>query len=287
MLYRLLALTIDQTILTPSGKITKETREAIQYAKSKGIHVTLVTGRSYAAARRVAKSLQIEEELITQHGAYIGRESDISYIRKLEEEMTFDIVTFLQNFNIQLRLADEKNAVMTKGKLPESILGKTVWQNDSRFMSGNQYVQNVGDYLAENRMSPCKIDAVFEQEREVADVKSALEGMFNEIHVIRSAPKRLEIVAQHVSKLNGLIRLSDKLGFKREQIVVIGSGLDDIPMLQWAGQGVAMGHASNEVKASANWITRSHQQNGVSYVVMEVFRKQQPIEFLERINIIQ
>jgi len=50
---------------------------------------------------------------------------------------------------------------------------------------------------------------------------------------------------------------------------------------------VAMGNAPVEVKRAANWITRSQNQNGVAYMIKEHFRKQQPIEFLKKMNIIK
>ena len=58
-------------------------------------------------------------------------------------------------------------------------------------------------------------------------------------------------------------------------------------MIEAAGLGVAMGNAPVEVKRAANWITRSQNQNGVAYMVKEHFRKQHPIEFLKKMNIIK
>jgi len=48
-----------------------------------------------------------------------------------------------------------------------------------------------------------------------------------------------------------------------------------------------MGNASPEVKKASDWVTRSNNQHGVAYMVKEHFRKQQPIEFLRKMNIIK
>ncbi|MCL6572711.1 MAG: HAD hydrolase family protein, partial [Bacillus sp. (in: Bacteria)] len=72
MIYRLLALNIDGTLLQTNGRIHKSTKEAIDYVEQKGIYVTLVTSRSFPSARKVAKVLKIKSPLITHQGAYIA-----------------------------------------------------------------------------------------------------------------------------------------------------------------------------------------------------------------------
>ena len=72
MIYRLLALNIDGTLLQTNGKIHKSTREAIEYVQQKGIYVTLITSRSFPSAKKVAKALKINLPLITHQGAYIA-----------------------------------------------------------------------------------------------------------------------------------------------------------------------------------------------------------------------
>jgi hydroxymethylpyrimidine pyrophosphatase-like HAD family hydrolase len=70
-------------------------------------------------------------------------------------------------------------------------------------------------------------------------------------------------------------------------MVYIGDGLDDIPLLEAVGLGVSMWNADFEVKRASDWVTRSENEHGVAYMVKEHFRKQQPIEFLRRMNIIK
>jgi hypothetical protein len=76
------------------------------------------------------------------------------------------------------------------------------------------------------------------------------------------------------SKWNGLSYLGRRLGVAPHQIVVVGDDYNDLEMIQKAGLGVAMQNAPKEVKAAADWVTRSNDMNGVAYVVREVFRKQ-------------
>lgn len=84
----------------------------------------------------------------------------------------------------------------------------------------------------------------------------------------------MNIVCKGVSKEAGLSLLTSALGFTLEDTVVIGHGTDDIPMLELAGLGVAMGNAPHSVKRKADWVTRSHDEQGVAYMIKEYFRMQ-------------
>ena len=74
MIYRMLAVNIDGTLLQTNGRMNKLTKEAIDYVQHKGIYVTLVTSRSFLSAKKVAKALNINSILITHSGAYLAKE---------------------------------------------------------------------------------------------------------------------------------------------------------------------------------------------------------------------
>ncbi|KPC97811.1 Stress response protein YhaX [Geobacillus sp. BCO2] len=58
-MYKLLALNIDGTILKNNGRLPRETKEAVDYVKKKGVYVTLITSRNLLSARKVAKALRL------------------------------------------------------------------------------------------------------------------------------------------------------------------------------------------------------------------------------------
>lgn len=111
--------------------------------------------------------------------------------------------------------------------------------------------------------------------------------MFVDIHIVQHNELRLDILPAGVSKLNGLLYLGEILGIRSSEMVAIGDGLDDLEVIEAVGLGVAMGNAPNQLKIAADWVTRSNNQDGVAYMVKEHFRKQQPIEFLRKMNIIK
>jgi Cof subfamily protein (haloacid dehalogenase superfamily) len=288
MIYRLLALNIDGTILESNGKIHKSTKEAIEYVQQKGIYVTLVTSRSYPSARKVAKALKIKGPLITHQGAYIAAAQDKPfYVKRLSEELTYDTVRFLEGLPCQIRLVHEQFSLGNKHKQNQNLLARTIFTSGDPVFYSQQFVPSLSEYLHDEKITPPKIEAYFEEKRDLLDAKSVLENMYPEINPIKIDDHRLDIVPAGVSKLTGLNYLGQQLGIGLSEMVVIGSGIDDIPLLEAAGLGVAMWDADYEVKRAANWITRSKDEHGVAYMVREHFRKQQPIEFLRRMNIIK
>ncbi|MCR2821086.1 Cof-type HAD-IIB family hydrolase [Lederbergia panacisoli] len=288
MVYKMLVLNIDGTLLQDNGRINKMTREAIDFAQSKDIKVILATSKNFPAAKRVAKTLKVDNHIVSHQGGYIAKELNKPvYVNRIHEKITSEITTFLESFSCQIKLVHEQFSLGNKVKLPENILAKVVFQRTSRFSYSEQYVDHLSEKLQEEPVSPPKIEAIFENKGNLSDAKKAIEEMYDEVICIEVGDKRLDIVAAGVSKLNGVKYLCEQYGIKRDEVVAIGAGIDDLPLVQWAGLGVAMGNAPAIVRSEANWNTRTNNDNGVAYMVKEHFRKQYKLEFLKKINVLK
>lgn len=289
MIYRLLALNIDGTLLQSNGRLHKSTREAVDYVRDKGIYVTLVTSRSFQSAKKVAKALKLEDSvLVTHRGGYVAKELEKPVLEKrISKDVTFEIVRLLEGFQCQIRLVHEKYSLANKLKINNNLLAKTVVNSGDPLHYPHQFVDSISDTIIDEPISPPKIEIYFEEKNDLADTEKAIKGMFNEVDMIKLNDYRMEIVPRGVSKLTGLLYLGQQLGIKRNEMVAIGDGIDDLEMIEAVGLGVAMWNAPVEVKKAADWITRSNNQQGVGYMVKEHFRKQQPIEFLRKMNIIR
>ena len=288
MIYRLLALNIDGTLLQSNGKLHKSTKEAVEYVQQKGIIVTLVTSQSFPTARKMAKALKIKTPFISHQGAYIAsvQEKPI-YVKRINEDITYDVIRFLEAIPCQIRLVHEQFSLANKFKLSHNLLAKTVFTSGDPVFYSQQFVSSLSEYLHDQPVSPPKIEVYFENKKELEDTVMAFQKMFVEIDTIQLNSLQLDIVPAGVSKWSALSYLGRQLGIKSSEMVAIGDGLDDIGMIEQAGLGVAMGNAEFAVKKAADWITRSENEHGVAYMVKEHFRKQQPIEFLRKMNIIK
>ncbi|WP_147533104.1 Cof-type HAD-IIB family hydrolase [Bacillus marasmi] len=288
MIYRLLALNIDGTLLQSNGKLHRSTKEAIGYVLDKGIYVTLVTSRSFPSASKVAKALKIPSMLVTHRGAYIGNSVDKQLqVKRISEDVTYDLVRFLEGFDCQIRVQHERFSLINKTKTNHNLLAKTVFSSGEPVLYAHQFVDSISESLAKQKIAPPKIEVKFEHPEDLKDAREAISQMFAEIEVLVAGPLGLEFVPTGASKVNGLIYLGECLGISRKEMVAIGADIDDIPMIEAAGLGVAMGNAPVAVKQAADWITRSQNEQGVAYMIKEHFRKQHPISFLRKMNIIK
>jgi uncharacterized protein (TIGR00369 family) len=87
------------------------------------------------------------------------------------------------------------------------------------------------------------------------------------LDVFRSEPYFLEVVPNFIDKANTLGVLLEKLSVKPEEVMAIGDGVCDFSMIQLAGLGVAMGNAQDSVKACADIVTTSNDEDGVALAV--------------------
>jgi Cof subfamily protein (haloacid dehalogenase superfamily) len=288
MIFRLLALNIDGTLLQSNGRLHRSTKEAIHYVQQKGVEVTLVTSRSYPSANKLAKALKINIPIVSNRGAFVANTlEEPIFEKKIDADVTFEIVRFLEGFQCQFRLNNEEYSIGNRSKLTNNLMTKTIFSSADPAFYSHQFVDIVSEALTDTPMNPSKIEVYFEDEEDLEDALKALNGMFSEINLVKVNKLKLDIVPEGVTKLSGLLRVGEQLGLTSKEIVYIGDDFDDIPLIDAVGLGVAMGNSSFEVKKAADWVTRSNNQHGVTYMVKEHFRKQPPIEFLRKMNILK
>lgn len=85
----------------------------------------------------------------------------------------------------------------------------------------------------------------------------------------------LDIAAEGITKASGLEVLREELGYEISQTIAVGDGRNDIEMLSWAGRGVAMGQAPDEVKAVADEITAGVDDDGLASVLRTILDEPQ------------
>lgn len=283
MIYRLLAMNIDGTILQSNGKLHKSVKDAVEYVQSKGVTVTLVTSRNFVFAKRIAKALKLQSMIIAHHGAFIASSSDQAlFVKRIDEQIVYDIVRLLDSYPCHIRIVHERYSV-SNVPLKQNIVSRAIIDMNSFSSYHHQFVENISSYVEEEQIHPTHIEVAFHNSLVANEVKTALQNTFYEVD-LQLYGNQLIILPNSVSKLTGLLYTCEKWKIPLNQVVAIGSDLDDLDIIEAVGLGVAMGNAPLEMKHAADWITRSNNEHGVSYMVREHFRKQQPIGFIDKIN---
>ncbi|MGG1571960.1 Cof-type HAD-IIB family hydrolase [Fictibacillus sp. NRS-1165] len=275
MVYRMLILDIDGTLLRSNFRLDRETREAIDYVKKKGVYVTLASGRNFPSTKKIAKALKLDGYLISQNGGFIASSVDEPYFEShLSKEDTYRIVSILENYNCHIRLVHERFSVGNQVQQKSQLVAKvTLGAGDPLFYPVT-FTESLSNHVLEKEVTPSKIDIQFFEERERRSAEQHLKAHFANFEYTSSTKCNFEITAPNVTKANALRLLGLKLDVAPEEMVAVGDSHNDREMIEMAGLGVAMGNAPEDVKKAANWITRTNDQLGVPYMIKEVFRKQ-------------
>lgn len=277
MVYRLLALDVDGTILRSNHRLDKKLKEAIEYVKRKGVYVTLATRRHFASAKKIAKALKLDTMLITHNGAFVSKDVDEPWLEyRISAEDVAGITKLLESCQCHVRIKHERFSLANRVKKNQELIAQMTI-GDPLFYPIH-FSDELHEYVNASPVSPLQIEAFFNSEEEANALKEEVLKRFPSVDVFLYDGKRMEIVKRNVSKGRALLKLADHLQIDKKEIVAVGDSIADIDMLKNAGLGVAMGNAPREVKECADWITRSNDQNGVEYMAKEVFRKQLRIQ---------
>jgi Cof subfamily protein (haloacid dehalogenase superfamily) len=269
---RLLAIDIDGTLVNSDHELTQATRSAILRAKRAGIHIVLATGRRYSRVLPLVEPLELNVPLITASGALIKRACDhLTLFRAQFRPGSLELClrsvaaagftavlygdTYDQGFDYY------QCPVASPGPLLSEFFDKNV--GFGRHWPGLMSAPPQGVFA-------CFAMGTRDEMSDVADrLRTELSSELT-VHVLRS-PRYLgymcEIAPSGVSKWTGVTQLAKSWHISAQEICAVGDDVNDIPMLEGAGLGVAMGNALPEVQAAADRIAPGNDEDGLVQVV--------------------
>lgn len=276
LVYRMVALDIDGTLLQRNNKLNRRTKDTISFVKNKSVYVTVVTERHFHSAQKVAKALKLNVPIITQNGAFVAQSiDDPLYENRLRPETAKPLIDLLEkNYDCHMRVSHERFSIGNRVNQKNELIAKmTIGISDPLFYPVT-FVDSLADYLLDNAVSPTKIAIHFFKKEEKEAAMQSIDRHFPEVHVTSGQNHECEVVSHGVSKARGVQVLAESLGVDDSEIVAVGDDSNDKAMIARAGLGIAMKNAPASLRQSADWVTRSNDQNGVAYALREVFRKQ-------------
>lgn len=175
------------------------------------------------------------------------RGSDLHYLKKLSSELEVNIHAFSE----KVGLITPKNSKYTE-----------VEAEINNIEIHEMNIDNIPD-------DEVIIKVMMIDEPEI--LGPAMEKLPKEVYekytVVRSTPFFLEFLNKEVNKGVGVEMLAKHLGIKREEVMTLGDAGNDIHMIEYAGLGVAMGNAFEEVKEVADYITDTNENDGVAKAI--------------------
>lgn len=263
MEYKVLVLDIDGTLTNSEKQITPRTRAALKAAQEKGVWVVLASGRPTYGIMPVAKQLELEQRggyILSFNGGRIidAKTGEVIYQKTLPPEIPALLYDLSREYKTNIMTYLDETVITPKKEDPYVALECRI--------NGMQ-VREVEDFKSFVRFPVTKCLMVEEGDY-LAQVEQKVKARLGDtLSVLRSEPFFLEIMPKQIDKAYSLGRLLEHLGLAREQMIACGDGFNDRSMIEFAGLGVAMANAQEPVKAAADYITLSNDEDGVAAVV--------------------
>lgn len=261
MKYKMLALDIDGTILTDDRRITDGVRNAIKKALDAGTLVTICTGRAVQGAEGLRKELSLENmPIITYNGAVVvsGGDSRILYEKGVSAEDAREILSYVDYTKTTV-------VIWSQNQLYVNEINERT--EKYKLLSGVEPIafENAEDIVRQGITKILLIGGI----DDIQEVRRCVEagGLAEKVNFYTSKPQFLEFINKETSKGDAMARIGEMYGIRQEEMIAIGDGCNDIPMLEYAGLGVAMANAGEEVRAKADYVTLSNEEDGVAAVI--------------------
>lgn len=256
--FKMICLDIDGTLLNSKHEISKKVKKSINVAANeKNIPVILVSARMPKGITFLQKELEIEQPIICYSGALI-LDKDNSILSK----------EIIEVFNLKeiYKLASEHNIHMSLYKDNEWYIEEMdYWaKQESEITNIIPTVTNFKELIEaweKEGTGPNKILCMAEQDKIIL-LKEGTKAI--KLNIYPSKPTYLEIMPANASKTSAISVLQKKFNVKQSEIIAMGDNYNDIDMLEYAGIGVAMGNAPEEVKNHGNDVTLTNDEDGVA-----------------------
>lgn len=263
---KLIAIDIDGTLITPDKRVTPAVRKMLRYVEDKGVMVTLITGRLYPTCKKYALELNLSGPCVIYQGAMIidPKTDQILHEVRISKNMALKIVKIARERDLSLNVYMDQFTFYTEKPNQYSILDAQLNEVE---------IQIVDDIEKIIDRDPLKLMFV-DEPAVISKLEEELYSQDGEYVAFSSLPQFLEIVHKKATKADALKWIADRFNIKREEIMAIGDSHNDIPMLRWAGIGVAMGNADDKVKEVADFVTLSNTEDGVAYAIEKLIKKE-------------
>lgn len=257
---KLIFLDLDGTLNNDEKRITEKTFTSLMAAQRRGVRVALASARPSPGLFKERDILRLTEYsgiLMSYNGGRIvdAATGSVLFETAMDLPQTKQILRRLETLPVTPILDDGRQFYVT-----DKNGYKVAYECQNNHMICSE-VTNLSDFLD---FAPVKILMSVEPEI-LPDVKARIASFLpEELTVVQTAPFYLEIIPSVINKGQGVLDTCGALGIDPSETIAFGDAENDIPMLRAAGIGVAMANATACVKAAADHVTLSNNEDGIA-----------------------
>lgn len=276
---RLLALDLDGTLLNSRGEVSERNFKAVQMARKKGVTVAVVTGRRFRDARPLALKLGLDAPVISHNGALTKHAASLETVAMmlLPIEAACEVLRIGREANQDAMVSADPRGlgVLLFETLHEENIPLQRYITWAKRLHGDEaeeavrHVSNLDEHLTElihiSFSGGCEPMEVFRQKL-VAELGEAVK-VYATVYP-RLDFTLLDILSPEASKGVGVAAAATELGLQSENVMAVGDNFNDLAMLEYAGTGVVMGNAGEDLKnIEGFYLTATNEEDGVALAI--------------------
>lgn len=289
-MYKLIAIDLDGTLLNSYGEITKENKEAIQYALNKNVRVILASGRDPKTMKKMSLDLGITDYLIAGNGASIydiKLEKNI-YEKYIPKEKALKIIKMCKENSIFLNLYTDKGIITESLNYNVKVFN---CENNAKSIDKQtniEIIKDIYEYTQNNDMHILKIIICDESKiifnniiQKLKKIKGIdvldVEHMSKKVIRIGTEEYEVEyfyteISSKNVDKWYAIEYLINILKIDKKDVICIGDNINDKKMVENCGTGIVMQNSALDVAGIGDFITEDNNSNGVAKAILHYIK---------------
>lgn len=265
----MIALDLDGTLLTDDKKISERTKQVLFKAKEEGHIVVISTGRPHRASINYYYELGLDTPMVNFNGALIHH----------PQNRNWDALHNPMPIRTAHKIIEACHDLRVNNILAEVLDDVYIDSFDSKLIGFFDEIENEAPYVIGNLKQKLEEDPtsilVYPEEEQVQQLRSHLDGYHAEVieHRKWGAPWNvIEIIKKGMNKAVGLKKIAHYFDIPQDQIIAFGDEDNDLEMIDYAGVGVAMGNAIDELKSLAKHVTATNEEDGIGAFLEEYLK---------------
>lgn len=262
-MFKAVFIDIDGTLIKSDHSIGKANISTLQKLKEKNILVVLVSARPLHGILPIAKKVGLSDAPISSlNGSYIANNSTILFESLIDVNTVARLHEALQAYDATI-IYYEKMQWFAEAKDEHTIKEQKITEVP---VIVQPFATTLEHWTSINS-GPNKILVIAEPEV-VAKIQLDLQPLFD-LNMWTSKPIYLEMMNRNASKSKAIQFLMKRYNLEQPEIIAIGDNFNDKEMIEYAGLGIAMGNAPDEVKEAANYVTDTNNNDGVAKALVK------------------
>lgn len=269
-----IALDLDRTTLNAEGRLSPGNRQALECAIAQGIHIIIASGRAFDSLPRDVLAVPGIAYAITSNGAAVYHVPTGKRLHGylLEPQSVQDILRLTSREPIAYEAFIEGVAYADAGYVRDPVAHGATWQAIPYIQRTRHPEADIRGFMLAHIHELDSLDLVVGDEAAKVRIWANLQKAVPGVYITSSVQQLIEISHQDAGKHSGVRYVTELLGLSPAQTAAFGDGDNDADMLRYVGCGIAVANASPACLAAADYVTASHDQDGVAQGIHNILR---------------